>query len=297
MKRFLALAGIAIAIGAQAQIATVSAPEALLQDVRGELYNPILSADGTKLLYSASDFSNLRMYDFNVGESSLICDEAGAGYGAQFAGNTVVYIAQKVNDNGLIMRQLRKYDIGAGANANLTAPARFIERPYIDGTAMNTAIDGKRRSIGKSAAKAVRTEGSTLYITTNGVERAYSPVASEAGYLWESFSPDGQKVMFFAAGKGIVITDLNGNVLATPGNFENPQWYGNDYIVAQNSTDDGHQYSSSQIVLVSLDGKQRQDLTTPESMTMNPAASVAAQKVVYNTIDGRMYQMTVKLNK
>ena len=62
-----------------------------------------------------------------------------------------------------------------------------------------------------------------------------------------------------------------------------------------NAKDDGHQYMSSQIVLLSADGKQVQDLTKPESMSMNPAAAISANRVVYNTIDGRLYEMTVTL--
>ncbi len=298
MKQLILLAGIATSLAANAQIATVSTPEPIMQGVHSELFNPVLSADGSKLLFSAEDYSNLRIYDFESGSATQICSEKGAGFGAQFADNNskVVYIAQTQNINGLIMRQMRQYDIKAGSNTNLTAQARFIARPTIDANNIATTIDGKRRNIGKAIQKSVRTEGSTLYITINGKEKAYSPVESQAGYLWESISPDGKKVMFFAAGKGIVITDLNGNILAQPGNFEVPVWYGNDHIVAQNATDDGHQFCSSQIVLLSLDGSQRQDLTRPESMSMTPTASINTNKVVYSTIDGRLYQMIVTLN-
>ena len=124
---------------------------------------------------------------------------------------------------------------------------------------------------------------------TNSIVHGY------AGYCWPSLSPDGTKVMFVAAGKGIYITDLKGCILSQPGKYEAPVWYGNNHIVAMNAKDDGHQYMSSQIVLLSADGKQVQDLTKPESMSMNPAAAISANRVVYNTIDGRLYEMTVTL--
>lgn len=299
MKQLIVLAGIGLAIGANAQIAQVTAPTPLMQGVQSELYYPVLSSDGSRMLFSAADYSNLRVYDFDSKTTSAICTEAGAGYGAQFANGTanVLYVAQSRNAEGLTMRQLRRYDVERGTNTNLTEPARFISISGIETNSVATTVDGRRRTIGRELSKAVRTEGSTLYITVNGTEKAYSPVASQAGYLWESLSPDGTKVMFVAAGTGIIITDLNGNIIGRPGNYEAPVWFGNDYIVAQNATDDGHQYSSSQIVLLSLDGAQRQDLTRPETMSMNPAASAAAKKVVYNTIDGRMYEMTVTINR
>jgi hypothetical protein len=141
----------------------------------------------------------------------------------------------------------------------------------------------------------VGVEGSNLLITRDGVTRSYSPVPCYAGYLWASLSPDGKKVMFVAAGKGIVITDLQGNVLSRPGKYEAPVWYGNDLIVAMDATDDGHQYRSSRIVLLRADGSEVQPLTRPESMSMFPAASATAGKIVYNTIDGLLYQLDVKL--
>ena len=49
------------------------------------------------------------------------------------------------------------------------------------------------------------------------------------------------------------------------------------------------------ILLLSVDGSQKQELTKPESMTMNPTASFEAGKIVYATIDGRLYQMNLKL--
>jgi hypothetical protein len=72
-------------------------------------------------------------------------------------------------------------------------------------------------------------------------------------------------------------------------------WFGDNHIVAMNATNDGHNYRSSQIVLMSVDGSQFQELTKPESMTMNPTASFVAGKIVYATIDGRLYQMNLKL--
>lgn len=138
-------------------------------------------------------------------------------------------------------------------------------------------------------------EGSKLIIDINGHRHTCSPVECYAGYCWPSVSPDGKKIMFVAAGKGVFITDLNGNIIANPGRYEAPAWFGNDHIVVMNATDDGHQLRSSQIILLTADGSQKQELTKPESMSMNPTAAISAGRVVYNTIDGRMYEMKVTL--
>lgn len=239
-KSLLAFALLAASTAVHAQIADVSAPRPLLKGVQSEMYNPVLSADGSKLMFSNAGYTDLRVYDFTDNVTARVKDitSAGDGFRAHFVGN--------------------KIDI---------APA------------------------------AVRTEGSTLIITAAGKEKVLTPAGECAGYVWPSLSPDGKKVMFVAAGKGIYITDLKGNVIARPGNYEAPAWYGNDHIVVQNSTDDGHQLRSSQILLLNLDGSQVQQLTKPESMTLTPTASAKSGKIVYGTIDGRLYEVDVTLKK
>lgn len=178
---------------------------------------------------------------------------------------------------------VRQYEFASGAISHVNIGQR---------QAIRARVDNQGRI---SEPVGVRTEGSTLYITKNGVEKAYTPIDSYAGYIWASLSPDGQKVMFVAAGHGIVITDLDGKIIAEPGNFEAPVWFGNDHIVVQNTTDDGHQFHSSQILLMNLDGTQQQAITRPESMTFTPAASLQGHKIVYNTIDGYLYMVNVTL--
>lgn len=239
-KSILTFACAAMALIANAQLATVSTPQPILKGVETNLFNPVLSNDGNHVLFSDANYANLRSYDFNSGVVRKVASTNTEALNAHFDANNEVSLVPSTK---------------------------------------------------------VRTEGSTLFINVNGTEKAFSPVESFAGYLWESLSPDGTKVMFVAAGKGVVITDLNGRVIARPGKYEAPVWFGNNHILVQNSTDDGHQFTSSQILLMNLDGSEVQALTRPESMSFSPTASFDAGKIVYTTVDGRLYQLNVKLNK
>lgn len=242
MRKKILLSALALTacVWTQAQIAEVSAPRPLLKGTQSEMYYPVLSADGTQLMFSKADYSDLRVYNYASGATKAV---------------------------------------------NTTRPEAF--RARFVGDKVSTAQPATGTS--------VSVKGSKLIITTNGTSREYTPVDCYAGYCWPSLSPDGTKVMFVAAGKGIYITDLKGNILSHPGKYEAPVWYGNNHIVAMNAKDDGHQYMSSQIVLLSTDGAQVQNLTKPESMSMYPAAAISANRVVYNTIDGRLYEMTVTI--
>ena len=296
MKKLLltvmAFAGIATM---SAQIAEVESVSPLLKGVESEMYHPILSSDGSQLLFSECNFKGLRLYDFNDNVVVKVSTEARAGLDASFSpdGKEIYFVTQTLQNNRN-MRQVKKYDVASRQTVEVSKLGRVVSAPVATAKGFATTIDGKLMTTDKASTR-VRTEGTNLIIAKNGVEKSYTPIANSVGYIWSSLSPDGSKVMFFAAGFGIVITDLEGNVLSTPGNYEDPVWFGNNHIVAMNATNDGHNYRSSQIVLLTADGSQMQQLTKPESMTMNPTASFEAGKIVYATIDGRLYQMNLKL--
>lgn len=294
-KLFLSVIAFAGIATMNAQIADVESVVPLLKGVESEMHNPVLSADGSQLLFTECDYTGLRLYDFNDNVVVKVSSEKRAGLDASFSpdGKEIYFVTQTLQNNRN-MRQVKKYDIASRKTMDVSKQGRIVSSPVATAKGFATIVDGELLVTDNKATR-VRTEGTALIIAKNGVEKSYTPIENSAGYIWSSLSPDGTKVMFFAAGFGIVITDLNGNVISTPGNYEAPVWFGNNHIVAMNATNDGHNYRSSQIVLLNADGSQLQALTKPESMTMNPTASFGAGKIVYATIDGRLYQMNIKL--
>jgi Tol biopolymer transport system component len=294
-KLFLSILAVAGIATMNAQIANVESVTPLLKGVESDMHHPVLSVDGSRLLFSSCNYTGLRMYDFNDNVVTKVSNEDRAGFDATFSPDgSEIYFVTQTRDGVRNLRQVKKYDIASRQITEMTQQGRVVGRPVATAKGFATTVDGTLVATDKKATR-VRTEGAQLFITQNGVEKAYSPIENCVGYIWASLSPDGSKVMFFAAAHGIVITDLNGNILSMPGNYEAPVWYGNNHIVAMNATNDGYNYHSSQIVLLSVDGYQKQELTKPESMTMNPTASFEAGKIVYATIDGRLYQMNINL--
>lgn len=294
-KTLLTLVG-GLALVASAQQVTVTSNTRLLKGVEGSAYYPVLNSTGSQLLFASGESYGLKMYDFADNVVSRISDEMGAGIDASFSANgDVYYVTQKLGDNRLIYRTGMRYDNATAKSEVVLEAQHGYVRPEL-GTRAN-GFKGAKKSFApaKGLGTAVCVQGSVLYITKNGVTKEYTPVPSYAGYLWASLSPDGKKVAFFAAGKGIVVTDLNGKVLSMLGKYEMPCWYNNDYIVAQNAKDDGHQFTSSQIMLIKADGTFKTNLTSETSMSMQPTA--AAGKIVYTTIDGLLYQMTININE
>lgn len=296
MKKTLLLLMGAWAMLASAQQVTVTSTTPLLRGIEPAFY-PTLSPSGERLLYSDVDANGLKMLDLATQQVTDISNERGAGFDAKWSNDgQVYYVTSKVDEKSrLVYRTGKRYDLARKAS-DVVLEAQHGAVHLETGTA-GMAMNGDRHTFATSPKRGVSvyTTGSQLVVNINGKESRYTPVESYAGYLWSSVSPDGDKIAFFAAGRGIVVTNLQGKVLAELGNYEMPCWYNNDYIVAQNATDDGYQYTSSQILLLKADGTFNYELTPKTSMTMQPTAG--GGKIAYTTIDGNLTLITLDINE
>ena len=272
---FVMLAAL-LMLPAVAQEVEVTSRQRLLEGVEGPAYYPVLNSAGDRLLFSTEEGA-LKLHDFADGVTTVVTRDYVAGRDACFGRDGKVYfVTQSVGEDHLVYRTGQCYDAST-RKADVVTPTRH----------------GAMRAVPAEQGDAAWTEGSRVHVTVGGEERVFSPVDSWAGYLWASLSPDGQRVAFFAAGKGIVVIDLRGQVVAMLGNYEMPCWYNNNYIVAQNAKDDGHQFTSSQLLLLKADGTWQTELTKPASMTMQPTCG--GGKIVYTTIDGLLYEMKINI--
>ncbi len=297
-KLLLSLMVVSCLLPVSAQQVSILKNQRLLDDVTHGGYYPVLSPDGMKLLFTGADNKGLEMYDFDNNTVKVISEEERAGYAPKITNDGNVYYVVQNSNERRIYRTVKSYDIVSGTARVVMENQHGIASPIVSTTGRlvlkNEAKVAEAQSVGE-ADIAVFVDGSSVVIDRSGNRISYSPVESQAGYLWASLSPDNTKVLFFAAGKGVFIMNLDGKILSQLGNYEMPCWFGNDYVVAQNATDDGHQFTSSQIMLLKADGSFKQALTSPESMTMQPTAAIAANRIVYTTIDGNLYLMEIKI--
>lgn len=278
-----------------AQEVEVTSLKRLLEGVEGPAFHPVLNKSGDRLLF-ASDNGALKVYDFSDNVTQVVTRDYVAGNDACFGGDGKVYfVTQQMDENHLIYRTGNSYDLVTGRSAVLTQPQHGAVHAVSATHGGTLRAPAANYTSSDDIGDAAWTEGSRVHVIVGGEERVFAPVDSWAGYLWASLSPDGKRVAFFAAGKGIVIIDLRGQMLAMLGNYEMPCWYNNDYLVAQNAKDDGHQFTSSQILLLKADGTFKAELTKPASMTMQPTCG--GGRIVYTTIDGLLYEMTINIHE
>ena len=294
-KLFLFMLAAALALPAMAQEVEVVSKQRLLEGVEGPAYFPVLNPTGNRLLFSTED-GTLKLHDFADGVTTVVTRDYVAGNDACFGGdNKVYFVTQQMGEDHLIYRTGQCFDV-LTRQAAVVTPSQHGAVHAVPAT-RGGALRAPQQNYDSSAniGEAVWTEESRVHVIVDGKERVFSPVDSWAGYLWASLSPDGKRVAFFAAGKGIVIIDLRGQMLAMLGNYEMPCWYNNDYLVAQNAKDDGHQFTSSQLLLLKADGTWQAELTKPVSMAMHPTCG--GGKIVYSTIDGLLYEMKINIHE
>lgn len=272
MKQLTVLVAAALAFGAAAM------PPVQKISVPAGSHHPVLSPDGTTLLFSTDIHTGLSAMDLGSGEIRVLDRSAGAGFQPVFSqdGKTVYYRSATVRD-GLMMRDVRSCKVDAAA-----APA-VLRQASRDNVNL-TALTG-----GDYAVADYR----SIRVRRNGTETSIDPIADSHSYLWASLSPAGDKLLFTEPFEGVFVSKPDGSEpvrLLAKGDFAS--WAGDNRFVAVITHDDGYVVLDSKLVLVNVATGIVTDLT-PEGFLVGEATASASGKVVYTDIEGNMYMIDV----
>ena len=241
---------------------------------------PQLSLDGQWLLYSPTDAKSLMLKNLSTGQVTTVANTGYPGFDAIFgADGKVYYITQQRKGNGLVYRTGHCYDPSTGKSQVVLKPqhGRVEALQAATGVVVNGERQYYRSNDGVGAY--VYTRGSLLYLVDEyGATRTMEPVKGSNGYLWAKLSPDGTKVLFEAAAKGLYVCDLDGRLVADLGQYLMPCWYNNDYIVAMSNAGNTRTNGSC-IWLLSVDGSICKPISSNNERAVQPM--VAGNKVVY----------------
>lgn len=248
-------------------------------DVAGMGHNPMLSPDGRTLLFSADDHTGLKAIDLNTDRVTVLDDAAGAGFSPVFSadGSKVVYRTAEIID-GLMHRDVRAYDFATAERSNIQS----LNRSDVD----LHATAGSETYVYGDIKRIVRVEnGKTEYIT---------PLADAHSYLWVSLSPDGSKILFSEPFKGVFVADADGkNAVRIASKGDYPAWAGQNLVTFTVSHDDGYVILDSTLKVYDLTTGVTVDLTAKDVL-VGESTSAANGTVVYSTLGGEIYKLTVK---
>ena len=256
---------------------------------------PQLSDDGQWLLYSPTEGTSLKLKNLTTGTVTTVSSTGYPGFDAIFGPDgKVYYVTQQRKKNGMVYRTGHCYNPATGKNQVVLKAQHG--RVQALRAAQGVVINGERniyRSNSHVGAWAY-TRGDKLYLVDEGgTTRALQPIKDSNGYLWASLSPDGTKVMFEAVSRGLMICDLNGQIISELGQFLMPCWYNNDYIIAMSNVGNVR-LNGSRIWLMSVDGETIKPISPKDERAVQPM--VSGNKVVYSIIyDGTVKQLQLDI--
>ncbi|MDE6396532.1 MAG: hypothetical protein K2K84_04610, partial [Muribaculaceae bacterium] len=180
-------------------------------------HNPVMSPDGSMVLFSADDQTGLNLLSIADGKIVAIeNDVRGAGFTPVFSADskTVVYQTAKSID-GLMNRDVRSYSVEDGLKAEL-AP---MSRADID---LNASARLSRYA---------RSNFNSIVIADQTAKTELTPLADAHSYLWPSLSPDGKRLMFVEPFQGLFIANADGsNPVKIADKADVPAWVTNDLV-------------------------------------------------------------------
>ena len=241
-----------------------------------ETHHPVLSPDGTQLLYSTPDHTGLSILNLADGSVRVLDTDAGAGFNPVFSmdGNTVFYRTAELQD-GLMYRDVRSYDLKGGKATRVQAPSRRD---------VNLVALADSRYAVADYHNIIVSDG-------EGKTAAISPLANAHSYLWASLNPKADRILFTEPFEGVYVSDLDGTNarrLLRKGDY--PAWVNDRWIVAVHTRDDGYQVTQARLVAVDSYTGNHIDLTDD---TVKVAEATAANgRVVYTTIEGDTFIIT-----
>lgn len=268
-------------------------------------YSPVLSPAGNYILITGNDLKGLRKYDLATKQLQTLTTDRGAGFDVQISedGNFIAYRSQQYKDR-LRYTSLRALNISNGKQSEIIKESRDLEKFIIkegtllaveNGTLKTKRLAGKKPS---STPAISSIKQGQLYMTQNKKTTLLSPAGTGINYLWTSMSPDGKKLLYYVIEQGkAYVSNPDGSNPASLGTLRAPKWMGNNWIVGMVDYDNGEVITSSKIVAIAADGSNRTDLTDSSVIATNPSGSADASKIVYNTADGKVFLMNIKISK
>lgn len=310
MKRTLLILSIILCAAGSLYSQQVSAAEVIpvTQKIDGQYYYPRFSPDDQKIFFSSANYNGLWYFDRKLNTINPFVSEQGAGYEFAFSkdGSSVLFRVNEYSEKGIrIAQKIIKKNIETNeqriieTGRHLSSPKVLAgnEIAYTKEDNMMIKAESGSRNITEPGA-IVFIENTKLVYYSGGVKKVLAPLGDEEHYIWPSLSPDGKKILFTVTGKGTFITDLNGKILVDLGTARYPRWSPDGkWISCMVDKDNGVVITSSELFVVSADGKRRYQLTdTKDEIEMYAEWANTTSSLVYHSDAGQIFIMKLKFD-
>lgn len=275
--------------------------------------NPQWSPDGRYIAFTNYGYDNLYVMNADGSAQHRVSDKKGIGFRFQWSIDSREILGTDISRNLVAGKQVRRQAAWAfsldGKAERLTQDvARMTPATWRYTTA------GVKKVMSLDAPAVERNE----HVATAFVKRAASKANNTSFIcdpegLWvvdaqgnkklinagpsfcPALSPDGTRVVFNHV-NNVCVMNIDGTGKRVLDRGFNPCWVGNAQVVYEQSTDDGHTYTSSDLYIIGVNGTNKKALTsTADRMEMCPAVSADGSKIVFTSYnDGQVYCATLK---
>ena len=306
MKKILLSLAVVTALTAHAQRFQIVSLQEVKPNTEMPTFHPRFMPDGKTLMVSAENFDGLGLVNIEDNSYTHLTDMIGAGYKAAVSEDGKTIIARNVDLYEQKM-SLHKIDLKEKKISSLVNNIEHVNNlNFINGelsVGQQRGLPLVRKVTPKNTLLApvkdvyVTEEDLKLVVYENGIRKVVDPLSTDdydEQYCWSSISPNKEKLLF-VAGNDAYVCNLDGSKLVCLGLIHAPVWRGNDYVVGMEDHDDGHQFTSSEIVIVKADGTGKQTLAGKSGeLNMYPTVSDDGSKIAYCTLNGKLYVMTIE---
>ena len=275
MKRKLIIAAAVVmsCAGLMAQPTAWSEPQLLIK-AEQSLMAPVWSPDGSKIAATGDNFIGIWVANADGSELKQISEAPGAGYQMRWDNLQEIVCTPYSIENQKRMTRIERVDATTGKIQQVAPGSRNIKRSSVVGAT------------------------NAYQIMIDEPNEATSKIAGLSDYAGKwvinpALSPDGTKIMFEAASRGLVVCDLKGKVIADLGQFLMPSWYNDDYIIAMSNSGNSR-LNGSRIWLISVNNDDAKAITPQEERAVQPMT--VGGRVVYSLLySGEVKQMELDL--
>lgn len=313
MTKYLLPVAILMVVGhafpAQAQAPRASGEPILIAGSETSDYmRPIWSPVGDRIAMAGHAYAGLYTADVSSGDVTLISNEAGAGFGAEWSHDGVAIVTRVSEQDGTHRSHaIKLFDVAAGTEVALTdyrSTVPSLPRWSVDGTRVllsgderTEVIEARAAIAAKAADPAARTalsHGSVLSVVgTDASPREL--LRADNDILRVANSADGRRIAYEVLGGDLYVMSADGRSSVSFGRGEAARFSPDgEWIVFMRTEDDGHFITGSDLFVGRVsDGSVYQLTSSSDRFEMNPDWSPDGRFIAYDD-RGSVYLLPIQ---
>ncbi|MBI4428333.1 MAG: PD40 domain-containing protein [Ignavibacteriales bacterium] len=260
--------------------------------------NPRFSPTGKSIFFTRTNFHGIWQFSLESKTVRQVTSDphSGFGYSVSHDGKTIAYRSTTILPSHRRQQEIVVADIERDSK-HVVDSGEDLSTPSFANEKLMYSKSGVRQELdSQTPGEDIQILGieNTKIVLLRGAQRILWDPFGNGSYIWPSLSPDKKHIAAYEIDRGTFVADLDGNIMAQLGRRDAPSWtYDGRWIAYMNEQDDGHQILASDILLISPDGKEIHPLTeTADAIELNPACSPTEKKIVFNTLDGKIFVLT-----